>query len=174
MNPSTDFVLRDCEERDVAQITAIYGHAVLNGFGTFEIEPPNEPEMRARRNAIVTKGFPYLVAEWEGRVVGYAYAGAYHPRAGYRLTLEDTIYIDAAFQGRGVGYRLLGRVLERAAAAGFRQMVAVIGDSRNEGSIRVHAKHGFVHVGTLRGVGLKKDRWLDVVIMQRALGVEDR
>jgi L-amino acid N-acyltransferase YncA len=169
MNPPTDLILRDCEERDLAAITAIYCHAVLSGFGTFEIEPPDEAQMRARHDAVIPKGLPYLVAEWEGRVVGYAYAGPYHSRAAYRLTIEDSIYIDPTFHGRGVGYPLLGRLIERATAAGFRQMVAVIGDSRNEGSIKIHAKHGFVHVGTLRDVGFKKERWLDVVIMQRAL-----
>ena len=162
-------LLRDCEERDLAAITAIYRDAVLNGYGSFELEAPDEAEMGARWRGLVAGTYPYLVAEWQGQVAGYAYAGPYHRRAGYRLTVEDSIYVAEAFQGRGIGRRLLRRLVEIETAAGLRQMVAVIGDSRNEASIRLHLAEGFAHVGTLREVGFKKDRWLDVVLMQRAL-----
>jgi L-amino acid N-acyltransferase YncA len=162
--------LRDCMESDIPHITAIYRHAVLDGHGTFEIEPPDEAEMQARRARLVAGTFPYIVAEAEGQVVGYAYAGPYHLRAAYRTTVEDSIYIRDGFQGRGIGHALLRRLIEMTTEAGFRQMVAVIGDSSNRGSIRLHEKHGFDHIGTLRDVGFKNDHWLDVVIMQRRLG----
>lgn len=170
MNLLEGLILRDCEERDIADITAIYRHAVLNGYGTFEIDPPDEAEMAARRSRLKAGPYPYIVAEWEGRVVGYAYAGAYHQRAAYRTTVEDSIYVRDGFQGQGVGHALLRCLIEKATHAGFRQMVAVIGDSENKASVRLHESQGFVPVGTLRDVGFKKTRWLDVVIMQRALG----
>ncbi len=169
MDVLTGLVLRDCEESDIPAITAIYGHAVLHGYGTFEIDPPDEGEMHARRSRLVAGNYPYIIAELSGSVVGYAYAGAYHLRAAYKMTVEDSIYVRDGFQGRSVGDGLLHRLVERATSAGFRQMVAVIGVGANKASIRLHENHGFMHVGTLRDVGFKKDSRLDVVIMQRAL-----
>jgi phosphinothricin acetyltransferase len=164
-------VLRQCEEGDIPAITAIYRHAVLNGYGTFEIVPPDEAEMAARRKRLVAASLPYFVAEAGGLILGYAYAGPYHVRAAYRATLEDSIYLRAGSEGRGIGARLLQHLIQAAAAAQFRQMVAVIGDSANKASIRLHEKLGFVHVGTLRNIGFKKDRWLNVVLMQRDLAI---
>jgi L-amino acid N-acyltransferase YncA len=167
-----DLILRDCEAGDVADITAIYRHAVLNGYGTFEIDPPDEAEMAARQSRLRAGHYPYVVAEREGKITGYAYAGAYHQRAAYRTTVEDSVYVRDGFQGQGVGHALLRCLIARATDAGFRQMVAVIGDSENKASIRLHESQGFVPVGTLRDVGFKKTRWLDIVIMQRALEIE--
>jgi L-amino acid N-acyltransferase YncA len=161
--------LRECREEDIPHVTAIYRHAVLHGYATFEIDPPDATEMQARRMRLVAGQYPYIVAEAAGEVVGYAYAGAYHQRAAFRATVENSIYVREGFQGRGIGDSLLRLLIDKSTAAGFRQMVAVIGDSGNIGSIRLHEKHGFVLVGTLRDVGYKKNRWLDVVIMQRGL-----
>lgn len=163
------FVVRASTDADIPAITAIYRSHVLHGTGSFEIEPPDEEEIGRRRAKIVRSGLPWLVADIEGRVVGYAYAGLYHAREAYRFTLEDSVYIHPDLMGRGIGRALLEALIERCKAGGFRQLIAVIGDSANEGSIRVHAACGFEHTGTLKSVGLKFDRWIDVVIMQRSL-----
>jgi L-amino acid N-acyltransferase YncA len=172
---STDLIvlLRPCEPGDVPQITAIYAHAVRHGRASFELEPPDRTEMERRRDALVGAGYPYLVAEVGRAVLGYAYAGAYRPRPAYSGTVENSVYVAAAHQGRGLGRLLLARLIEEAERRGLRQMVAVIGDSANLASIRLHESLGFTHVGTLRSVGWKHERWLDTVLMQRALGIGD-
>jgi L-amino acid N-acyltransferase YncA len=158
---------------DIPAITAIYRPAVLSGTASFELEPPDGPEMARRRDALVAAGFPYLVAVHAGEVLGYAYAGAYRPRPAYRHAVEDSIYVARECQGRGIGRALLGRLIAECEALGFRQMVAVIGDSLSEGSIRLHRSMGFHPAGVVRSVGFKHGRWLDQVLMQRPLGPGD-
>jgi L-amino acid N-acyltransferase YncA len=162
--------IRPSEERDVGAIAAIYRYHVLHGIASFEDEPP-EPEEIARRQAeIIARGLPYLVAERDGRVLGYCYASLYRTRSAYRYTVEDSIYIDRDEMGRGIGRALLSRVIERCAALGYRQMVAVIGGSEQWPSIRLHRRLGFVEIGTLRAIGFKFGDWVDTVLMQRPLG----
>jgi L-amino acid N-acyltransferase YncA len=164
-------LIRPATTADLPAITEIYGHAVTHGTATFETEPPGEAEMGERFRAIFTGGFPYLVACTEdGRTVGYAYAGLYRTRVAYRHTLEDSIYLDPAFHRRGVGRTLLDRLVAESEARGFRLMVAVIGDSAQIPSIALHRAAGFRMVGTFEAVGFKFGRWLDTVMMQRALG----
>ncbi len=165
--------LRDSEPGDVPEITGIYRHAVLHGRASFELVPPDAAEMTARRAALVAAGYPHIVALQGGTVVGYAYAGPYRPRPAYANTVENSVYIHAGHQGRGVGRALLGRLIAEAERRGFRQMIAVIGDSDNKASIELHRRLGFAHAGTLRSVGWKHERWLDSVLMQRALGPGD-
>ncbi|MCX7893238.1 MAG: GNAT family N-acetyltransferase [Burkholderiales bacterium] len=162
--------LRPAAEADAARIAEIYAHHVLTGLATFETEPPDAAEMLRRHRELVARGFPYLVAESAGRVVGYAYAGPYRARAAYRYTVEDSIYLEPGAERRGIGSALLGALVDAAARAGFRQMIAVIGDSGNAASIRVHGRCGFRMAGTLAAVGFKFGRWVDSVLMQRALG----
>ena len=162
-------VIRACVEEDIPAITAIYRQAVLSGTGTFEIDPPGEAEMKIRRRVMLASNYPYLVAESERRVVGYAYANTYRPREAYAKTIEDSVYVREGYQGMGVGHKLLAALLEESAARGFRQMIAVIGDSENTGSIRLHEKLGFEQAGLLREVGYKQDRWLDTILMQLEL-----
>ena len=164
------FEIRPAAEADLAEITAIYADAVLHGTASFEIEPPDEAKMASRRAAVLAAGLPYLVAADAGRVLGYAYASPYRPRPAYHWTVEDSIYIWPVSQRRGVGRALLARLVAETEAQGFRQMVAVIGDSENAGSVGVHRALGFALVGVLKDVGFKHGRWLDSVIMQRALG----
>lgn len=161
--------LRDSTENDVSSITGIYAHHVLHGTGSFEIEPPDAQEMARRREDVVSRGLPYLVAEQNHLVVGYAYAAPYRTRVAYRFTLEDSVYIHPEYSGRGIGAALLARLIEASRDWGCRQLVAVIGDSANTASIRVHEKLGFQHSGVLRNVGFKFDRWLDTVFMQLPL-----
>jgi len=165
-------IIRDSRDEDVAAIGAIYGHHVLHGLASFEEVPPPIEEIALRRADILARGLPYLVAERpdKGRVIGYCYAGPFRPRIGYRYTLEDSIYIDAAEVGRGIGRRLLAPLIERCAELGYRQMVAVIGGRETIASIRLHEAVGFTHVGIFSAVGFKFGRWVDTVLMQRALG----
>lgn len=162
--------IRDAVDADLPSITAIYDDAVRHGAGSFELEPPSLAEMTGRWQEVVAAGLPWLVALQGERVAGYAYAGPYRPRPGYAATLGSSVYVAAAARGGGIGRALLAELLHRATAGGYRQMVATIGDSANHASIRLHAGAGFRHVGTLEGVGRKHGRWLDTVIMQRALG----
>jgi phosphinothricin acetyltransferase len=162
--------IRPTTEADLPAITAIYQQAVREGTATFELEPPDLAEMTRRYRALVDGGYPYFVAILDGRVAGYAYAGAYRPRPAYRFTVENSIYLDPAFHRRGVGSLLLERLVAECEARGFRQMIAVIGDSANAGSIGVHTRCGFQMIGTHPNVGLKFGRWLDTVMMQRDLG----
>lgn len=166
-------IVRASEDRDIAQIVAIYSHHVLHGFGSFEEVPPDATEMARRRGEVLAKGFPYLVAEIDGRVVGYAYASTYRPRIAYRFSVEDSIYVSPDAPRQGIGRALLESLLARCAGLGYRQMVAVIGDTQNTGSIALHAALGFRVVGTLPSVGFKHGRWVDSVFMQRALGSGD-
>jgi L-amino acid N-acyltransferase YncA len=165
--------LREAREGDFATIAAIYAEHVRVGTATFEIEPPDAAEMMRRWREVTSRGLPYLVAVAGAEVVGYAYASPYRPRPAYRFTVEDSIYIRGDACGRGVGRALLATLISGAERAGARQMIAVIGDSSNEASVRVHAALGFRRVGVLQGVGNKFARWLDVVLMQRALGRGD-
>jgi len=162
--------IRDGLEADIAEIQAIYAHHVRHGTASFELEPPDLEEMRRRFAAIRSQGLPYLVAEGDGRVLGYAYAGPYRPRPAYRFSVEDSIYVRPDLVGRGVGRSLLRRLILEAEGCGARQMVAVIGDSAQRSSIRLHESCGFSHVGVLRDIGWKFGRWLDSVLMQRAIG----
>lgn len=155
---------------DIAAVQAIYAHHVMHGLGTFETEPPDQIEMRARHAQVTGAGFPYLVAEVDGRVLGYAYANHFRARAAYRHTVEDSIYVAPTATGRGVGKALLKDLIDRCTALGLRQMLALIGDSGNAGSIGVHRSCGFALTGVMQAVGRKADRWVDVVVMQRALG----
>lgn len=166
--------LRDARSDDIPAIQAIYRHHVLHGLGTFETEPPDAQELHARHTQIVAAGFPYLVAMGGTEVIGYAYANHFRTRAAYRFTVEDSIYVAPNAMGHGVGRALLLELIARCCALGLRQMLAVIGDSDNTGSIGLHRACGFAHVGMMKSVGRKFDRWVDVVIMQRALAADDR
>jgi L-amino acid N-acyltransferase YncA len=168
----TDVSIRPALAGDIAAITRIYAHAVAHGTASFELEPPDEAEM-ARRYRTLAGRFPYLVAERAGVVVGYAYAGPYRARPAYNWSVEDSIYIAPEFHRRGIGALLLARLVADSEALGFRQMIAVIGDSAQTASIAVHRAAGFDLIGTLRSVGFKHGKWLDTVLMQRALGEGD-
>ncbi len=158
---------------DFPAIQAIYAHHVLHGLATFEEEPPSTDEMRRRYHEVTGSGLPWLAADFGGVVAGYGYCALYRTRSAYRHTLEDSIYVRQEFLGRGVGAALLAALVERCTALGYRQIVAVIGDSANTASINLHAAAGFLRVGTLRSVGFKFGRWVDSVFMQRALGEGD-
>jgi L-amino acid N-acyltransferase YncA len=162
--------IRPAIEADLPAITEIYEHAVLHGTATFELIPPDLAEMTRRYRALIEGGYPYFVATLDGEVAGYAYAGAYRTRPAYRFTVENSIYLRPAIHRRGIGLRLLHRLIEECERRGYRQMIAVIGDSANAGSIGVHAACGFQMIGTHANVGLKFGRWLDTVMMQRPLG----
>ena len=155
---------------DAAAVAAIYGHHVATGTGSFELDPPTPVEMAERMAGIHAAGRPWLVAERAGRVLGYAYAGIYRPRLAYRYAAEDSVYLAPEAIGQGIGRALLAALIDACTARGDRQMIAVIGDSANAASSGLHAAVGFTHVGCLTAAGRKFDRWLDVVLMQRALG----
>jgi len=163
-------IVRPSRDGDIGAIAAIYAHHVLHGVASFEEVPPPVEEIARRRGDILARGLPYLVAERSGCVVGYCYAGPFRPRIGYRYTLEDSIYIDAAAVGRGIGRLLLTPLLARCTELGYRQMIAVIGGSETLPSIRLHQALGFTQVGVFSAVGFKFGRWIDSVLMQRALG----
>jgi len=162
--------IRPAGLRDIAAITRIYDHAVRHGTASFELEPPDETEMARRYERLRAGNYPYLVAELDGALAGYAYAGPYHTRPGYRWTVEDSIYIAPQAQRRGIGRALLHELIARSETGGFRQMIAVIGDSAQTSSIALHRAAGFRMVGTFENVGFKFSRWLDSVLMQRPLG----
>ncbi len=171
--PNPDHIpitVRDGTVSDVAEVLAIYTPYVLHGLATFEVEPPAIAEMVRRREAIVAAGLPYLVASLREQVVGYAYATGYRPRPAYRHTVENSVYVSRDSHRRGVGTALLTALVARCEAGPWRQMVAVIGDSANRGSIALHRRVGFTEAGTLQAVGFKHGRWVDTVLMQRALG----
>ncbi|HEY5827455.1 MAG: N-acetyltransferase family protein [Hyphomicrobiaceae bacterium] len=167
-------LVRPAAAADIPAITAIYGPAVLTGTASFEVDPPDQAEMLRRFEAITGAGYPYFVAEVEGRIAGYAYASAYRTRPGYRFTVEDSVYIAPDAQGKGVGKALLERVVARCRDDGFRLMIAVIGDSANFASITLHRRLGFRYCGTIHSVGYKFGRWLDSVVMELPLGEGDR
>jgi phosphinothricin acetyltransferase len=162
--------IRPTTAADLPAITEIYEHAVLYGTATFELTPPDLAEMTRRFGVLMDGGFPYFAGALDGAVVGYAYAGAYRPRPAYRFTVENSVYLRPAIHRQGIGLQLLQRLIAESEARGYRQMIAVIGDSANAGSIGVHAKSGFQMIGTHPNVGFKFGRWLDTVMMQRALG----
>lgn len=165
--------IRDATEEDMAAVQAIYSYYVTRSCASFEEMPPSVEEMQARRRRVLERGLPYLVAEVDGEVLGYTYAGPFRFRSAYRYTIEDSIYVAPGVSRRGIGAALLGALIERCTALGYRQMIGVIGDSANLGSINVHRKLGFRQEGVLRGVGLKFGRWIDAVIMHRPLGNAD-
>lgn len=165
--------LRRATLADIPAITAIYAHHVRHGRASFETEAPDEAEMRRRFTSLTESGYPYFAATRDDRLVGYAYASAWRPRAAYRDTVENSVYLDREEAGRGIGSRLLAALIEACADKGFRQMVAVVGNSANTASIRLHERHGFRLVGTLRSVGFKHGQWLDTVLLQRELGPGD-
>ena len=167
---AASLLIRPSTPADLPAITAIYGWNVLNGTGTFELENPDEPEMARRRDDVLSKGLPWLVVERSGVVLGFAYANHFRPRRAYRFCLEDSVYLAADAKGQGLGRLLLAELLARCEAAGARQMLAVIGDSANAGSIGVHRTLGFEPIGVMKAAGWKFERWLDVVLMQKSLG----
>lgn len=168
----TGFTLRPAGLADLAAVTRIYAHHVLTGLASFEETPPDQAEMIRRWRAIAEAGLPYVVAAAQetGEIAGYAYAGPYRPRSAYRFSVEDSIYLDPRFQGRGLGRALLARLIEDATSLGKRQMIAVIGDSANHASIGLHRALGFGMTGTFQAIGFKFGRWVDSVLMQRPLG----
>lgn len=164
-----NLLIRPCAATDMPAITAIYAHHVQHGAASFETDPPSLEEMCRRRSDVVGKGLPYLVAVYNDAIAGYAYAGSYRPRAAYRDTVENSVYLRRDLAGRGIGTRLLNALIDDCEARDLRQMIAVIGDSANVASIRLHLRCGFRNAGTLISVGHKHGRWLDSVLMQRAL-----
>ena len=168
--PQSPLIVEDATEADMVAVQRIYAHHVLHGLATFEESPPSVDEMVGRRRVIVAAGLPYLVAKSDGRTVGYAYAAAFRPRPAYRYTIEDSVYVQDGLATRGIGRTLLAELIRRCSAGPWRQMLAVIGNSENHGSIRLHERLGFSHAGLQRAVGFKLGRWVDTVMMQRALG----
>jgi phosphinothricin acetyltransferase len=163
--------IRPAIDADIGAITTIYAHHVLHGTGTFETTPPNEEDMAGRRRDVLAKGLPYLVVEDAGGVLGFAYCNWFKPRPAYRFSAEDSIYLAPDAQGLGLGRLLLTELMAQAERAGVRKLIAVIGDSANNGSIELHKACGFTHVGILSACGWKFDRWLDVVMMERSIGL---
>lgn len=170
---NTSATLRPSRDIDVPRIRDIYAHHVLNGLASFEEVPPTVEEVASRRRDVLRKGLPYIVAEIEGAVLGYAYANHYRQRSAYRFTLENSVYIDQAAIGRGIGGLLLVNIIQQCTSLGYRQMVAVIGDSGHKASIALHERAGFKRIGILPSVGFKFGRWVDSVLMQRPLGPGD-
>ncbi len=163
-------IIRTCEPRDVPSVTQIYAHHVLYGLASFEEEPPDVVEMERRRAQILARGFVYLVGEVEGEIVGYAYVAPYRSRPAYRYTVENSVYVHPDFLRQGIGHVLLSNLIDQCEQKGFRQIVAVIGDSAHHASIGLHERLGFRLAGTLYSVGFKFGRWVDTVLMQRELG----
>jgi L-amino acid N-acyltransferase YncA len=166
-------IIRDSAEADLTAIQRIYAHHVLHGLASFEEEPPTVAELARRRAEVLARGLPHLVAEQGGDVVGYSYASPYRARAAYRFSIEDSVYVAEGLSGGGIGRALLTALIAKCEAGGWRQMVAIIGDSGNAASITLHERLGFRMVGTFRAIGFKHGRWVDSVLMQRALGVGD-
>lgn len=166
-------IIRASHDADLTAITAIYAHHVLHGTGTFEIDPPSESDMEARRADVLSRNLPWLVLEDNGHVLGYAYCNWFKPRPAYRFSAEDSIYLTPGANGRGLGRALLAELAAQAQRAGVRKLIAVIGDSANAGSVGVHRSVGFMPVGVLKACGWKFDRWLDVVLMEMPLGAAD-
>jgi L-amino acid N-acyltransferase YncA len=167
---SASVAIRDSQPADISAITALYARYVTTSFATFDEVPPAPGEMAQRREDLLGAGLPFIVATADSKLVGYAYAAKFRLRSAYRFTLEDSIYVDPSAIRRGIGSALLGALIERCTALGHRQLVAVIGDTANAGSIGMHTKMGFVRVGVMPAVGFKLGRWVDAVLMQRSLG----
>jgi L-amino acid N-acyltransferase YncA len=170
MSARANIVIRPSVDLDISAIAAFYQQSVATGTASWEYDPPSVEEMAKRRHAVIANGFPYLVAEIDGRVVGYCFASTYRARIGYRFVVEDSIYVAPDMQGRGIGKVLLMALIGECEKLGFRQMIAVIGDSENASSIALHERCGFQHAGRFNGIGYKFGRWLDSVQMQRTLG----
>ena len=166
-------IIRPSQPQDVPALTAIYGHHVIHGTGTFELEPPSQIDIASRRADVLSKGLPYLVAVKGDKLLGFAYCNWFKPRPAYRFSAEDSIYLAPDAMGAGLGRALLTELIAKAEHAGVRKLIAVIGDSANTSSIGVHRCTGFSHVGVLKSCGWKFDRWLDVVLMDKALGLGD-
>lgn len=164
-----NLIVRSSRDADIPAIAAIYAHAVVHGTASFELDPPDRDEMARRRAALLEAGYPYLVAERHGEVLGYAYAGPYRTRPAYRSTVEDSVYVAPQAHGQGIGRRLLAALIDACEAQDFRLLVAVIGDQESRGSIALHRSLGFELAGVLKGVGYKHGRWLSTVLMQRPL-----
>lgn len=171
--PASAPVIRDATEADLPAIQAIYAHHVLTGVASFEEIPPSVDDLRTRLASVRSHGLPYMVAEIDGEIAGYCYATPYRPRAAYRNTIEDSIYVGDAYRGRGLGRVLLQALIERCETGPWRQMVAVIADGGSGGSLSLHTQLGFELTGTLKAVGFKHGRWLDTTLMQRTLGQGD-
>lgn len=171
--PCANLHIREATAEDMGQVARIYACYVRTGLATFEETPPDANELRGRHAAIRAAGLPYLIAEIDGEITGYAYAGIYRLRPAYRYTVEDSVYVAQRWCGRGIGRALLEALIEQCSCGPWRQMIAVIGDSANTGSIALHRRCGFYDVGTFRSVGFKLGRWVDTVLMQRALGAGD-
>ncbi|MFJ4143869.1 GNAT family N-acetyltransferase [Pseudomonas sp. NPDC089734] len=163
-------ILRDARDDDMPAVQAIYAEHVLGGISSFELEPPGLDEMLRRRVDVLARGLPYRVAERQGEVVGYGYVTPYRPRPGYRFTVEDSVYVRNGMGGLGIGQALLGELIEHCVNGGWRQMIAIIGNSENIASLRLHERLGFRRVGVFESVGFKHGRWVDTVLMQRTLG----
>lgn len=170
---TSDISIRAARPADIAAVTRIYADAVIHGTASFELEPPDEAEMARRQSTLLARRFPYIVAEQNGVLAGYAYAGPYRDRRAYDWCIEDSIYIAPELHRRGIGRLLLRRLIAESEALGFRQMIGVIGDTANAASVAVHAACGFRLIGTFQSIGYKHGRWLDTVLMQRALGAGD-
>ena len=166
-------IIRPSEDKDMPEITEIFAHNVLHGLASWDYEPPSLDEMCRRRDALIDAGYPHIVATFKDEVVGYSYASTYRPRPGYRFVVENSIYVRGDMQRQGIARALLQEVIRLCEERGYRQMVAVIGDSDNVPSIKLHEELGFRHVGMFRSIGWKQDRWLDSIIMQRSLGAGD-
>ncbi|MDA8521812.1 GNAT family N-acetyltransferase [Acidovorax sp. NCPPB 4044] len=166
-------IIRPSRDEDIPAITAIYAHHVLHGTGTFEIDPPSATDMASRRADVLARNLPFLVAEEQGEILGFAYANWFKPRPAYRFSAEDSIYIADAARGKGLGRQLLDALCDAAQASGVRKLLAVIGDSANAGSIGVHRAAGFTEIGVMRSVGWKFGAWRDIVLMEKPLGAAD-
>ncbi len=171
--PQNNIVIRDARPEDCAAVQRIYAHHVENGTASFEEAAPDVDEILGRRNGVLAFGAPYIVAQWNGEVQGFAYASKFRPRSAYRHTVEDSIYVAPTATGRGIGAQLLGALIERCTQLGFRQMVAVIGGSDNAASINLHKRLGFTQAGVLKSTGYKFSTWVDAILMQRPLGEGD-
>lgn len=166
-------LIRPSRDEDLPAITAIYAHHVLHGTGSFETDPPSLEDMTARRADVLSKGLPYLVAEQDGKIAGFAYGNWFKPRPAYRYSVEDSVYLAPDLQRQGLGRALLSELLVRCEAAGIRKVMAIVGDSANAGSVGVHQSLGFTPVGTIESCGWKLGAWRDIVIMQKTLGLGD-
>lgn len=169
----SDLVIRDCAHGDLEGVTAIYAQSVRDDTASFELTPPDVDEMARRHAELVNAGYPYLVADGGGSILGYAFAGPYRPRPAYRHTVENTVYVEKGLQRRGIGRALMERLIDECEAHGFRQMISVIGDAAHLASIEFHKALGFSYVGALVSVGYKHGKWLDCVLLQRPLGAGD-
>ena len=165
-----NLLIRPSRNEDVPALAAIYAASVATETASWEVESPSAREFAQRRSEVLAKGYPYFTAEIDGEVVGYSYASAYRARIGYRFVVEDSVYVLHQMKGRGIGKKLLATLIDECMVRGYRQMIAVIGDGANQGSIKLHEACGFEHVALFKGIGYKFDRWLDSVQMQRALG----